>query len=78
MITLDIGTAIFLYLMFSLCAILVLWVSFERGGSFEKYTVEHKEVWLCEYCTYTYVDSTHDTISRCPQCDSYNKKEVKG
>jgi rubrerythrin len=63
-----------LYLILALMAIFILWVWFERGESFRKYSIENKEVWVCDICSYTYVDSQHDAISRCPQCESLNHK----
>ena len=74
MISVNVDTAIFLYLMFSLCSIFALWVFFERSKSFDRYSIEDKVIWSCEICTYTYVDPTHDTISRCPRCQSLNEK----
>ena len=71
----DISTAVFLYLIFSLFAIFALWVRFEKGGVFEKYSIHPKEVWVCEICAYTYVDSKHESLSQCPQCQSWNKKQ---
>jgi len=75
MISVDISTAIFLYLVFSLFVIFVLWIRFEKGKVFEKYPVKHQEVWTCEICAYTYVDSKHEDLAQCPQCKSWNKKE---
>ena len=75
MISVDISTAVFLYLIFSLFAIFLLWVRFEKGGVFQKYSIHHQEVWLCEICAYTYVDSRNEDLSRCPQCQSWNKKD---
>ena len=75
MIPVQIDMAILIYLMFPLAAVFLLWVSFERSESFKKYSIQHKEVWQCSICTYTYVDSTHSAISRCPQCGSFNQKE---
>ena len=74
MIPLEFSTAIFLYLILTLMSILTLWVWFEKGESFRKYTLHRKEVWVCEICAYTYVDSQNESISRCPQCSSLNKK----
>ena len=75
MIPVSIDVGIFLYIMFSLMSIFTLWVMFEKGASFDKYSIERKEIWNCEICTYTYVDSTHDTISKCPRCKSLNQKK---
>lgn len=74
MISVDFTTAIFLYLMFSLCSIFTLWMIFEKSTDAQT-TRSGREVWNCTICTYTYVDSTHDTISECPRCHSLNKKE---
>ena len=78
MIPMDITTAIFLYLMFSLCSIFILWILFERSSSFKAHSLDEKAIWSCAICTYTYVDSTHDTISACPRCHSLNRKEKQG
>lgn len=74
MIPVSIDVGIFLYIMFSLTSIFTLWVMFEKGASSDKYSIERKEIWNCDICTYTYVDSTHDTISKCPRCKSLNRK----
>jgi len=74
MIPISISTAVVLYLLFSLFAIFALWVRFEKGTVFQKYSIHPKEVWTCEICAYTYVDSQHESLSQCPQCKSWNKK----
>lgn len=79
MIPMDITTAIFLYLMFSLCSIFILWMFFERSSSFKPRSPDGgRAIWNCAICTYTYVDSTHDTIAECPRCHSLNRKENPG
>lgn len=75
MIPVTVEMGVFLYLMFSLCSIFTLWIFFEKSKSFERYSIEPKEIWTCSICTYIYVDSTHDTISQCPQCHSLNEKK---
>ena len=74
MFRVDISTAIFLYVMSSLIAIFMLWVLFEKKAALPKFVREEADVWECKICAYTYVDSTHQGISQCPQCKSYNKK----
>ena len=76
MIPVDISTGIFLYIMFALVSIFTLWALFERSDRGAKGRTDRSEVWTCSICTYTYVDSTHDTISACPRCHSLNKKET--
>ena len=74
MFRVDISTAVFLYLMSSLMAVLFLWIFFEKKAVLPKFVREEADVWECSICTYTYIDSTHHEISQCPQCKSYNKK----
>ncbi len=74
MFRLDISVAIFLYVMSALVVLFILWVSFEKERAFPKFVREEADVWECLICAYTYVDSTHQEISQCPQCKSFNKK----
>ena len=74
MIPVDISTAIFFYVMSSLTAVFFFWIFFEKKTAYPKFVREEADVWECKICTYIYVDSTHQEISQCPQCKSYNKK----
>ena len=75
MFSVSVSMAIFLYVMSALAIIFVLWISLEKKTTLPKYVREEADVWECSICAYTYVDSTHQEISQCPQCKSYNKKE---
>jgi len=75
MIELDIATAVAIYLFLTVVGLLVLWLVFDRQTKPRQYTSEKRSIWQCEICTFTYVDSQHDIISRCPQCGSYNKRK---
>lgn len=77
MIELDISTAVAIYLFLSVIGLLFLWIFFDREKKPRQYTSDKKAVWQCEVCTFTYVDSQHDVISKCPQCGSYNKRKEK-
>ncbi len=74
MFQMDISTAVVFYLMSALLAIFIFWIFFEKKSALPKFVREEADVWECKICSYTYVDSTHQEISRCPQCKSYNKK----
>ena len=74
MIRVDIAMAVFLYLTTALLAVFFLWIFFEKKAVLPKFVREEADVWECSICSYTYVDSTHQEISQCPQCKSYNKK----
>lgn len=71
----DISWAIFFYIMSTLLILFFLWVIFEKKASFPRFVREEADVWECKICAYAYVDSTHQGISQCPQCKSYNKKD---
>lgn len=74
MIRVDISVAVFLYVMSSLLAIFIVWIFFEKSTVLPKFVRQEADVWECSICAHTYVDSTHQEISQCPQCKSYNKK----
>lgn len=74
MIPVDISTAIVLYVMASLFILFFLWIFLEKKSALPKFVRPEADVWECRICAYTYVDSTHQEISQCPQCRSYNKK----
>lgn len=74
MIPVSIATAVLIYLTVTLLGVIIVWVRFERSRSFKKYQVHPKEVWNCSVCTYTYVDSLHQDLSKCPQCKSWNRR----
>ena len=77
MLKLDVSTAVFFYVMSSLVVIFFLWIFFEKKSVLPKYVREEADVWECAICAHTYVDSTHQEISQCPQCKSYNKRSVE-
>jgi rubrerythrin len=78
MIKVEFSLAIALYLIFAVCLILIFWLVFEKRGNIEASSLENIFFWQCAICTYVYVDSRHSTISQCPRCGSYNKKEKEG
>ncbi|MGB3057274.1 MAG: hypothetical protein WBC16_03885 [Candidatus Omnitrophota bacterium] len=74
MIKVDISTALFLYLFFTAVLLLILWSFFSFGTRMKTFGSEEKYIWHCSICAYTYIDSKHENISRCPRCNSYNEK----
>lgn len=75
MIKLDISTALFLYLSINVVGVLLLWVFF--GPKTKKITLGKDEdyIWQCSICAGIYVDSKSETVSKCPQCGSYNRRQ---
>ena len=77
MFRMDVSTAVFFYVMSSLLVIFFLWIFFEKKVVLPQFVREEADVWECAICAHTYVDSTHQEISQCPQCKSYNKKSAE-
>ena len=74
MIKLDMTTALFLYLFFSVFLVLIAWIFLNFGTKQKTFSSEEKYIWHCSICGYTYIDSHHDEISQCPKCGSYIEK----
>lgn len=75
MIKIEFSLAVALYLILTVCLILVTWMCFEKKKILRSLSAEEIFFWQCNICTYVYVDSRHNSISKCPRCGSYNKKE---
>ncbi len=75
MIKIEFSLAVALYVLFTTCLILVFWMLSEKKKTQEAIHLEERFFWQCAICTYVYVDSKHDALSKCPRCSSYNKKE---
>lgn len=74
MIKLDISMAIFIYLLLTTVSLLFIWSFLKFGTKLKTFSSEEKNVWHCPICAFTYIDSTHDDISKCSRCGSYNQK----
>ncbi|MFH0732246.1 MAG: hypothetical protein V2A72_04925 [Candidatus Omnitrophota bacterium] len=76
MIRLELSTAVAIYTFVTVIGIFLLWIFIGREKKVSQYTSQKKDVWQCSICTFTYVDTKHEVISKCPQCGSFNKKEA--
>jgi len=76
LISLDISTALFIYLLCSVIAVLILWMF--RGLRQKETVFKEEEDYIrhCEICAFEYVDSKEENISKCPQCGSLNSKDA--
>lgn len=74
MIKLDISVIIFLYLFFTVVLILVLWALLGKGSKPFAFRIDRQDVWQCSVCSHVYRDARKAELSRCPQCNSLNKK----
>ncbi len=74
MIKVDLVSAVILYLLPGILILFVLWFRYEKSKKFYNLSLDNSNIWQCEICNYTYVNSLHDEISQCPLCESYNQK----
>jgi len=73
MINIDFSLAVSLYMLFFLIAFLAVWLISKKQKD-KDLSLESRFIWFCSICTYTYINTREDTISVCPRCGSYNKK----
>lgn len=74
MIEVSQTTAFMIYLCITLGPLLGLWAFQHYTKRHRKLDLAEKRLYVCEYCHYCYLDLHTHTITRCPQCQSYNKK----
>lgn len=74
MISIDFSIAISLYLFILISAVLLVWLLAKMQKD-RNLSLDPKFIWFCSICTYTYINTKEETISICPRCGSYNKKE---
>lgn len=75
MIRLTVSSVIFLYMLFSVIIILVIWIVSGYRLAKRVFPKDVDYIWKCSVCFNAYVDSSHDDISICTLCGSYNKRE---
>lgn len=73
MIKVDFSLAIALYILLFLKLVLIIWI-FSKKQKDKDLTLDQRFIWFCSICAYTYVNTKEDTISLCPRCGNYNKK----
>ncbi len=74
MITVDFSSALTCAVTIILGILIVPWF-FARKQKDKEVSLDPRYLWFCSVCTYTYINTKEDTISMCPRCSSYNKKE---
>ncbi len=77
MINLDISTALFLYLFFSVIMLLAAWFFLDFGIKLKMFVSDEKYIWHCPICSNNYIDSLSEELSECPRCGSYNQRAVE-
>ncbi len=67
-------TALMLYLCLTLGILLGIWVYHHFRSRKKKIVVIEKKLFVCEYCNNAYLDGIVNSLTKCPQCGSFNKK----
>ena len=75
MIELSQATALLLYLGITLAAILSIWISSHYRSRKRRFMPLEKELNACEFCHFAYLDTGSKPVTRCPRCNSYNKRK---
>lgn len=73
MIGLSSATAAMLYLCFTLSILFGIWISQHYKSRVKKIVVEDQLLLVCEYCHYAYLGDQARKVTKCPQCQSFNK-----
>lgn len=73
MIEITMSSAIMLYFCMTLATLLLLWAVQHYRSRKQKTVVAQKELFQCEYCHYSYLDTFAKSVTKCPQCGSFNK-----
>jgi len=77
MIRIDFTLGITLYLGFSII-ILLIWIvsEWKKRGASSKVN-KTRSLWQCPTCFFDYVDSSSESISKCPKCKTLHKRREK-
>jgi hypothetical protein len=73
MIELSTATAVMLYLFFTLVVLLGLFVYQHFFLQSKKVVLSEEELFRCEYCHFAYLAGHTKKVTKCPQCNSFNK-----
>lgn len=74
MIKIEFSSAIAIFIFLTVFVTFIIWLVTEKRKALDLLSSESRFFWQCNICTYVYIDSRHTAISRCPRCNSYNKK----
>ena len=75
MIELSPTTALMLYLALTLLAILGIWVYSHYSSRKRCFMPMEKELVVCEFCLFAYLDVGAKKITKCPRCESFNSSK---
>jgi ribosomal protein L37AE/L43A len=74
MIEISPVTALMLYLCLTLATLFGIWVYHHFRWRKKKIVILEKKLFICEYCNNAYLDGIGNSLTKCTQCGSFNKK----
>lgn len=75
MIKVSSTTAAMIYLSLTMMVVLGLWVYHHYISRKKKIIIAEEELLVCEYCHFAYLASISKKLTKCPQCQCFNKKQ---
>lgn len=73
MLKLSLSTAFMFYLGATLSVLLVLWVYHNLVQRKKKIVPYERSLFVCEYCSKAYLEESIKHVTKCPECQSFNK-----
>lgn len=73
MIEITPSSAFLIYLLLSLGTLMAIWLYSHYLDKKKQHVALDSRLTTCEYCHTTYVTPSDQSISNCPQCNSFNK-----
>ncbi|MFA6243190.1 MAG: hypothetical protein WC655_19795 [Candidatus Hydrogenedentales bacterium] len=74
MIAIELKWALLLYASILGAMVLFIWAYTEVTVWRPHRYLGQQFLWRCTFCAYTYLDESHDHISQCPRCQSFNSE----
>ncbi|MGA8163682.1 MAG: hypothetical protein WB791_01500 [Waddliaceae bacterium] len=75
LIELSPTAAIMVYLCLTLATLLGIWGFHHWRSRQKKVLFIERKLYVCEYCQFVYLDQIAKSVTQCPQCQSFNKRE---
>lgn len=76
MIELTFNAIFLVYLSLTLACVLGIWIYSHYQSRRRTFFSTEKELFICEYCHFAYVDEGMKKLNRCPQCGLINKENT--
>jgi predicted Zn-ribbon and HTH transcriptional regulator len=70
------NTAITIYLAIFLTVIMGLWLYTHLTKRHKKIIMTEQHLLICEYCQCAYVEDHTKEVTKCPDCQSFNKNNL--